>query len=66
MNLSNTFESMCKVGKERSIISGEGATQQVIRADCPPACLSSTLCGFFEAAFIGRAAAQFQRSASIA
>ena len=32
------------------------AAQQVIRADCPPACHSSALCGFSEVACGGRAA----------
>jgi hypothetical protein len=41
------------------------AAEQVIRADCPPACLSSKLRGFFEVVCCGRAAAQFQRSASL-
>jgi hypothetical protein len=44
----------------------ETAAEQVIRADCTPACLSSLLCGFFQVVACGRAAAQFQRSAAFA
>lgn len=37
---------------------------KVIGTDCPPACLLSTLCGFFEVVALGRAAAHLNRYAA--